>query len=88
MGVWLGLEVNLFRVLPLLLGGASSGEVESCVKYFVIQVIGSGLILLAALIGVGCWGYFVVGAIVERDFVLWVILVGLMLKIGVAPFHF
>lgn len=88
MGVWLGLEVNLFRILPLILGGGSSGEAESCVKYFVVQVVGSGLMFFGALLGAGYWGYFVVRGCLVGEVVLWVVVVGLLIKIGIAPFHF
>lgn len=88
MGVWLGLEVNLFRVLPLLLGGGSSGEAESCVKYFVVQMVGSTIMLGGALLGMGYWGSFAVRRCLIREMSLGVVLVGLSVKLGLFPFHF
>lgn len=88
IGVWLGLEVNLFRILPLILGRGSSGEAESCVKYFVIQVIGSGLIFFGAILRIRYWGYFVVRGCLIEEMALWIISIGLIIKIGLVPFHF
>nr|YP_009131679.1 NADH dehydrogenase subunit 2 [Micrura ignea]AJY78587.1 NADH dehydrogenase subunit 2 [Micrura ignea] len=82
LGVWLGLEINLLGFIPLMIQGGWGQSVESAVKYFIVQALGSGFILLGGFFcgsgGVvwGVWGgmSFFLGC-------------GLCLKLGVAPFH-
>lgn len=88
MGVWLGIEVNLFRVLPMLLGGGSSREAECCVKYFVVQVVGSVVVVGGGLFSMGYWGCFTVGGSFMGEVALVIVVVGLMIKLGFVPFHF
>ena len=44
LGVWLGLEINLFSAIPLFLGTGSPREAESAAKYFLIQGVGSAVL--------------------------------------------
>jgi len=47
LAVWLGLEINLLGFVPLMVQGFSQDQgVESSVKYFVVQSLGSSFILL------------------------------------------
>ncbi len=55
LAAWLGLEVNLLGFIPLVAQGGGSQSVESSVKYFVIQALGSRMILLGGLRG---WFFF------------------------------
>ena len=90
LGVWAGLEINLIGFLPILVYQKRILERESAVKYFVVQALGSSLLMFGRLFrfnlslswemansnllfGVG--GAFFLG-------------MGLLLKIGVFPFHF
>nr|YP_009353889.1 NADH dehydrogenase subunit 2 [Laternula truncata]AQZ26187.1 NADH dehydrogenase subunit 2 [Laternula truncata] len=87
-GVWFGLELNLIGFIPVMAGQRSSSEIESCVKYFLAQGVGSGLLMLGA---VGMW---ITGSVVEVltppncNWFWTVMVIGLLLKLGVAPFHF
>lgn len=76
LGVWLGLEVNLFTFL-VLINPDGVTVVEPSVKYFVVQCIGSSW-LLVGFIGK------------EAQIVLFpeiLILSGLILKRAIRPFH-
>lgn len=88
LGVWVGLEVNLFRVIPLLLGGGSSRECECCIKYFMMQAIGSILVLGGALVNMAYLGLFYVRDDLIGEMSSIVVSVGLIVKIGLVPFHF
>lgn len=47
LGVWLGLEINLLGFIPLMVQGFRQDQgVESSVKYFVVQALGSSFVLL------------------------------------------
>ena len=47
--IWAGLEVNLIGFLPLLVYQKRVSERESAVKYFVVQALGSSLLILGRL---------------------------------------
>lgn len=49
MGVWLGLEVNLLGFVPLMVQASGGQSVEAAIKYFIVQAVGSGFLLLGAL---------------------------------------
>nr|YP_008475602.1 NADH dehydrogenase subunit 2 [Fulvia mutica]BAN79047.1 NADH dehydrogenase subunit 2 [Fulvia mutica] len=77
IGVWCGMELSFFGVIPLLVG-SSPGEVESAFKYFMVQVVGSGF-MLVSFISVYVEGFM---------WLVWFFfMVGMMMKIGVFPFH-
>nr|YP_010393047.1 NADH dehydrogenase subunit 2 [Xylophaga washingtona]UPX88945.1 NADH dehydrogenase subunit 2 [Xylophaga washingtona]UPX88957.1 NADH dehydrogenase subunit 2 [Xylophaga washingtona] len=78
LGVWVGLECGFLGVVSLL-AGESAEESEGCMKYFVFQSVGSGVLFFSfVLLGVGansgvCWGF---------------LLLGFCLKLGLFPFHY
>ena len=76
--VWCGMEIRFFGVMPLLIGKGWC-EAESSFKYFMVQVIGSSFMLTAVL---GLMGRVYVG-----HFLMFFLIVGLFLKLGVFPFH-
>lgn len=74
--------------MPLLLGGRSSGECECCVKYFLMQAIGSILVLGGALVNIIYLGLFYVGDSLMGEISSIIVSIGLMVKMGLVPFHF
>lgn len=76
--VWLGLELNLISFLPLIINTHTSQETESSIKYFLVQAIGSGFILIGGLSL----------SFVSPYISYLIISLGLILKLGVAPLHF
>ena len=85
----MGLEVSLFRLVPLLLRKGRSSECESGVKYFLVQACGSVFLVGGVCMGGGFSGWLYV----RRSFILGVIsplviILGVILKLGVFPFHY
>nr|AGH15579.1 NADH dehydrogenase subunit 2 [Mactra antiquata] len=76
--VWMGMEVSFLGVL-FLISGETEEEVESTMKYFIIQVISSHLFLLSILSIAGGWW------VLESPYFM---VVSLLIKLGVFPFHF
>nr|UPX89015.1 NADH dehydrogenase subunit 2 [Xyloredo sp. E88]UPX89027.1 NADH dehydrogenase subunit 2 [Xyloredo sp. E89] len=78
VGVWVGLECGFLGVVSIL-SGDSIQENESCMKYFVFQSIGSGVLFLVFILFGGgsglfyCWGF---------------LFLGVCLKLGLFPFYF
>ena len=85
-GVWVRLELGFFGFLPIL-NGKTVGENEAAVKYFIVQRVGSGVLLVRFLFVssdflCNYFGYVLGGV---NEFLL---LLGVIFKLGVFPFHF
>lgn len=88
MGVWFGLEINLFRVVPLFLGDSTTRKAESTIKYFLLQAIGSVVVLSGALLNLTSFGARFVGRFIFMETARVLVMVGLIVKVGLVPFHF
>nr|YP_009512594.1 NADH dehydrogenase subunit 2 [Gennadas parvus]AXJ93160.1 NADH dehydrogenase subunit 2 [Gennadas parvus] len=76
-GAWVGLELNLLSFIPLISTKNNQYSSEAALKYFLIQALGSSVIILAASL--------VLTTISSAKFLM---VVALLLKSGAAPFHF
>lgn len=70
---WLSIELNLLRVIPLIISSKILQELESTTKYFFAQRLGRILILFRAFL--------------FTPWVKFLILLGILLKLGLAPLH-
>lgn len=75
--IWIGLELNLFSIIPILNFKISIYSIESTIKYFLIQAFAS-IILLILLINK--YLFF----IIELNILL---IIPLLIKIRIIPFH-
>nr|YP_006576420.1 NADH dehydrogenase subunit 2 [Semele scabra]AEV94314.1 NADH dehydrogenase subunit 2 [Semele scabra] len=86
IGVWVSLELSFFGFLPIL-NGSTVAENEGGVKYFIVQGVGSAVMLVGFLLMVGdrflFFNNFGVGVVVDL-----MVVSGFMIKLGVFPFHF
>nr|QGX43520.1 NADH dehydrogenase subunit 2 [Panulirus polyphagus] len=73
---WIGLELNLMSFIPILTSGKDKFSCEAALKYFLIQAIGSAVIIFAAPVSINSEMFYST------------ILFALMLKLGASPFHF
>nr|ALQ78827.1 NADH dehydrogenase subunit 2 [Hemipodia simplex] len=81
--VWMGFEINLMSFIPMMLHSNTNQETEASVKYFLVQALGSSLILLSSLsIMFSPFSMFSLSAMTLT------LLLALMIKMGAAPFHF
>nr|YP_009058839.1 NADH dehydrogenase subunit 2 [Brachidontes exustus]AIM58708.1 NADH dehydrogenase subunit 2 [Brachidontes exustus] len=76
LGVWLGMEINLLNFM-VLMNPDGVFVVEPAAKYFVIQCVGSNFILMG----------FLLSGVYANMFSNVLLVIGLMLKSGVCPFH-
>nr|YP_006345.1 NADH dehydrogenase subunit 2 [Siphonodentalium lobatum]AAP91666.1 NADH dehydrogenase subunit 2 [Siphonodentalium lobatum] len=78
--IWLGLELNMLAVLPMMGKFRAGGEVQ--LKYFVVQSLGSCLLMIGAVNKILLkWMVDLMGS----NFILGL---GLLVKLGVFPGHF
>ena len=76
-GAWIGLELNLLSFIPLISTKRNQYSSEAALKYFLIQALGSSVIILAASFN-----------LTTTNSAQFLIVVALLLKSGAAPFHF
>nr|ALQ78801.1 NADH dehydrogenase subunit 2 [Glycera capitata] len=81
--MWMGFEINLMSFIPMILHSNTNQETEAAVKYFLIQALGSSLILLSSLSMT-----FNPYSIFSQNVMLFTLIFALMIKMGAAPFHF
>nr|AND96139.1 NADH deshydrogenase subunit 2 [Onthophagus fimetarius] len=83
MGMWLGLEINLLSIIPLMSNTNNPLASEASMKYFITQTLAS-LILLASLVLMSInFNYIIYNFHLNLMFSS-----SLFVKMGAAPFHF
>lgn len=87
--IWAGIEIRLLGLIPIILAFRSSLNKEGAVKYFVVQAIGSILVLAGSLLMFFpsfTWEY--ISSFYRNQFLSVVVLFfGLFIKLGIFPFH-
>nr|YP_010022110.1 NADH dehydrogenase subunit 2 [Allonychiurus kimi]QOL12112.1 NADH dehydrogenase subunit 2 [Allonychiurus kimi] len=79
---WLGLEINLMSLIPILLIKINPHSSESSIKYFIAQSLASILIIFSTI------SNFFFNSSNSMIFFTLLIIVALSIKMGAAPFHF
>uniref|UniRef100_A0AAU8L169 NADH-ubiquinone oxidoreductase chain 2 n=1 Tax=Cyphochilus crataceus TaxID=1453293 RepID=A0AAU8L169_9SCAR len=84
MGMWIGLEINLLSIIPLMSDVKNMQASEASLKYFITQALASTLLLFSIIMMSLSFTY-------NYDFNLYMSLIlntSLLTKMGAAPFHF
>nr|ALO76769.1 NADH deshydrogenase subunit 2 [Sciobius sp. SCI01] len=81
---WIGLEINLLSILPLLKNHKNSFPSEATIKYFIVQTLGSSLFLFAVVTQFLLKNPF--NELNPPNIVFFS--TAMLLKSGAAPFHF
>nr|YP_010500020.1 NADH dehydrogenase subunit 2 [Adiscus speciosus]UWV18184.1 NADH dehydrogenase subunit 2 [Adiscus speciosus] len=82
MSMWLGLEINLLSIIPLLKANWQTNSAEASIKYFIVQVMASNILLMAIIL---TFNYNSQMNLAPSTILI--IQSALMTKIGAAPFH-
>nr|YP_009701194.1 NADH dehydrogenase subunit 2 [Idgia oculata]QEQ14400.1 NADH dehydrogenase subunit 2 [Idgia oculata] len=83
LGMWMGLEINLISMIPLLTNKNSYSS-EAAIKYFITQALAS-MIILMIIIMVSL--YFSLNILYIKSYLM-ILNSALLTKMGAAPFHF
>lgn len=78
LSIWIGLELNIFSIIPIINFKFSIYSIEATIKYFLIQAFAS-ILLLIFLINKSIFFFFI-------DFNI-LILLPLLIKLRLMPFH-
>nr|YP_009166764.1 NADH dehydrogenase subunit 2 [Conus tribblei]ALC75037.1 NADH dehydrogenase subunit 2 [Conus tribblei] len=89
LGIWAGLEMNLIGFLPMLIYQKKISESESAVKYFIVQALGSSLLIFGSLLGFSTsFSWEMISGGMGGTMGLCALVSGLSVKLGVFPFHY
>nr|YP_009942712.1 NADH dehydrogenase subunit 2 [Populicerus confusus]QOC72407.1 NADH dehydrogenase subunit 2 [Populicerus confusus] len=76
MMVWVGLEISLMSIIPLMISNLSVSS-ECAMKYFIIQSMSSSIFILGVI-------FMLMGVSMNYEMI---IILSMIMKMGVAPFH-
>nr|WPS93599.1 NADH dehydrogenase subunit 2 [Aviostivalius klossi bispiniformis] len=86
LSMWIGLEMNLLSIIPLMNNNSNSLSNEATLKYFLIQALASLLFLFFICVNFLKLNYFSI--IFYNNLFLILMNSTLLMKLGAAPFHF
>nr|YP_001974631.1 NADH dehydrogenase subunit 2 [Rhagophthalmus lufengensis]ABI14539.1 NADH dehydrogenase subunit 2 [Rhagophthalmus lufengensis] len=85
-GMWMGLEINLLAIIPILQMNNNYLSAESSIKYFIVQAVASTMILMSIIIS-SFKSKILFNELTLSSSILMMNL-SLLTKMGMAPFHF
>nr|YP_009732536.1 NADH dehydrogenase subunit 2 [Trachys auricollis]QHS71072.1 NADH dehydrogenase subunit 2 [Trachys auricollis] len=86
LGMWMGLEINLLSIIPLMTDSNNPRASESSLKYFITQALASIIVLTSIMMmNTQTWMNNNLASIDTPDMLM---VTSLLLKTGAAPFHF
>lgn len=77
--LWISIEINILRFIPIITISKSNQETEATIKYFIAQALGSRIILITRLAQWSTHSFQLSNIILMS---------AIILKLGIAPFHF
>nr|AJA04678.1 NADH dehydrogenase subunit 2 [Phrynocephalus arabicus] len=84
---WVGLELNMLAILPIISKPKTMRASEATIKYFLTQTIASAMMLLSSTINVWQTGTWNIQEL-KNMYSTTIMTLSLMMKMGAAPFHF
>nr|AQM52040.1 NADH dehydrogenase subunit 2 [Lepus europaeus] len=85
--MWIGLEMNMLAIIPILINKATPRSTEAATKYFLTQATASMILMMAITLNIldsGQWTLINP----QNHFTPIMIMLALIIKLGMAPFHF
>nr|ARH54481.1 NADH dehydrogenase subunit 2 [Melolontha hippocastani] len=83
MGMWMGLEINLLSIIPLMSNTNNMMSSEAALKYFITQALASALLLFSIITLSLNFHY-----LNFNSYFTLILNTSLLTKMGAAPFHF
>nr|AAW29765.1 NADH dehydrogenase subunit 2 [Blarina brevicauda] len=85
--VWIGFEMNMLAIIPMLMKNYNPRSMEASTKYFMTQATASMILMLAIIMNLLYSGQWTITNITNPTASMLMTL-ALMMKLGLAPFHF
>nr|YP_010577094.1 NADH dehydrogenase subunit 2 [Amphitretus pelagicus]UZN92540.1 NADH dehydrogenase subunit 2 [Amphitretus pelagicus] len=83
--MWMGLELNLMGILPLMNIKSNNLEIESSMKYFIIQSLSSSLFIMSTIFMF--FNSATMYSMFNNNLFSTIMIISLLIKMGTAPFH-
>nr|UFR83166.1 NADH dehydrogenase subunit 2 [Alticola olchonensis] len=84
--MWVGLEMNLLALIPLMMNNPNPRSTEAATKYFLTQATASMMLLMCIVMNfkqLGLWTF----QPETSNFIMMMVFTSLAIKLGLAPFH-
>nr|QSV08697.1 NADH dehydrogenase subunit 2 [Dicrostonyx torquatus ungulatus] len=84
--MWVGLEMNLLALIPLMVNKSNPRSMEAATKYFLTQATASMILLMSIIMNfkqLGLWTF----QPETKDIIMTTTFISLTIKLGLAPFH-
>nr|UDD75301.1 NADH dehydrogenase subunit 2 [Ia io] len=85
--VWVGFEMNMLAIIPLLTKQHNPRSTEAATKYFLTQATASMILMMAAIINLLNTGHWSISKLIN-PMASTTMTVALTMKLGLSPFHF
>nr|URH15275.1 NADH dehydrogenase subunit 2 [Lagothrix lagotricha] len=85
--IWMGLELNMLAIVPMLIKNTSPRSTEAATKYFLTQATASMLLLMAICLNNLLSGQWTINPSLNQVLAT-MMMIALMMKLGMAPLHF
>nr|ANZ02954.1 NADH dehydrogenase subunit 2 [Trinomys setosus] len=85
--MWVGLEMSMLSIIPILMNKTNPRSTEAATKYFLTQATASMILLLSIIMTMmhsGQWAMFNT----NNQIISTTLTLSLIMKLGLAPFHF
>nr|BAF62922.1 NADH dehydrogenase subunit 2 [Eumetopias jubatus]BAF66094.1 NADH dehydrogenase subunit 2 [Eumetopias jubatus] len=85
--IWIGFEMNMLAIIPILMKNFSPRATEASTKYFLIQATASMLLMLGIIINLTTSGQWTILKL-PNPMASNLLTIALAMKLGMSPFHF
>ncbi|YP_002887586.1 NADH dehydrogenase subunit 2 (mitochondrion) [Diceros bicornis] len=85
--IWIGFEMNLLAIIPILMKNFNPRAMEAATKYFLTQTTASMLLMMAIIINLMFSGQWTITKIFNPTASI-IMTSALVMKLGLSPFHF
>nr|YP_010037184.1 NADH dehydrogenase subunit 2 [Speothos venaticus]QQW47856.1 NADH dehydrogenase subunit 2 [Speothos venaticus] len=87
MLIWIGFELNMLAIIPILMKKYNPRTMEASTKYFLTQATASMLLMMGVTINLLYSGQWVISKI-SNPIASIMVTIALTMKLGLSPFHF
>nr|YP_009414416.1 NADH dehydrogenase subunit 2 [Neotomodon alstoni]ASN66967.1 NADH dehydrogenase subunit 2 [Neotomodon alstoni] len=84
--MWIGLEMNLLAIIPMMMKNTSPRSTEAATKYFLTQATASMIFLLSIILNYMQLGMWTLQP-QTNNHIITLMFISLAMKMGLAPFH-
>nr|ADK21577.1 NADH dehydrogenase subunit 2 [Episoriculus macrurus] len=85
--IWIGFEMNMIAIIPMLMKAYNPRSMEASTKYFMTQATASMILMMAIIMNLLYSGHWTITNITNPTASI-LMTIALVMKLGLSPFHF